>query len=112
MDSMFCWKKSFCLEKTTKNLFISFIDYKEAFDKREHLIEILNEVGLDYNDIQFIENLYRKQKDSIRWVNMTKETGISKEVGQGCIVSYSVQLVFEYNIQKGQSIGIKLQSES
>lgn len=73
-----------------QKVYLCFIDYEKAFDKVRHekLIEILQKIGIDGKDLQFITILYWNQQAKIRINNtLSNDIKIRRGVGQGCILS-------------------------
>ena len=73
-----------------RDLYLCFIDYEKAFDrvKHTHLMEMLENIGIDKNDLNIIRKLYWSQKACVR-VNgeMTEYQEIRRGVRQGCVLS-------------------------
>jgi len=73
-----------------KDLYLVFIDYKKAFDrvKHTHLLEMLDNIGIDDKELRLVQNLYFDQLAAIRVNEVTsKWTPIKKGVRQGCVMS-------------------------
>ena len=73
-----------------KDLYVCFIDYEKAFDKvrHEHLLRMLNNLGIDGKDLRLISNLYWKQKAAVRISDIETEwQNIERGVRQGCVLS-------------------------
>lgn len=99
-----------------KDVFICFLDYEKAFDRIHHdkLLAMLEEIGLDRQDIQLIKNLYWGQTANIRIGNITTDDiNIQKGVRQGCILSpllfnlYSDR-IFKEALEELGNCGIKV----
>ena len=73
-----------------RNLYLCFIDYEKAFDrvKHAHLMEILENIGIDKNDLNIIRKLYWAQRACVR-INgeETEYQEIKRGVRQGCVLS-------------------------
>ena len=50
------------------NLYMCFVDYKQAFDKVKHekMFKLLREIHLDRKDLRLIQNLYWSQKAAVK----------------------------------------------
>ena len=96
-----------------QDLHICFIDYKKAFDclKLEIVLKKLQEVGIDDKDLRIIQNLYFKQKASVRVGNAETETiPIKKSVRQGCVASPNLFNLYQEMIMRATTnmAGIKV----
>lgn len=99
-----------------KDVYIVFIDYQKAFDsiKHEHMLEVLQQIGLDAKDLRIIQNLYWNQTAVLRINNslVTQELEITNGVRQGCILSpllFNVytEMIFQKALDSQQK-GIKI----
>ena len=71
-----------------KYLYICFIDYVKAFDKHQELIKVLEQIGIDEENITIIARLYWNQMAAIRVENKLGEwVPIQRGVRQGCVLS-------------------------
>ena len=73
-----------------RDLYLCFIDYEKAFDrvKHTHLMEILENIGIDKNDLNIIRKLYWSQKACVRVSGEeTEYQEIRRGVRQGCVLS-------------------------
>ena len=97
-----------------QKLFVCFIDFVKAFDKVRHneVLEALDEAGIDDKDHRLLQNIYWKQKATVR-VGF-EETGvfdIKIGVRQGCVASailyntFSGKIMKSIEEMKGVSIG-------
>ena len=86
-----------------KTLYISFIEYANAFAivKPDIFFEILPRAGAPDKEINIIQNIYLKQKATLRHENETsEEITIKRSVRQGYIIlpSYLFKMYTEYLI--------------
>jgi len=69
-----------------QDLFLCLIDYKKAFDRKDHskLMELLDLINTDDRDMRIIQNLYYEQTVAV-WVRneITEWTKIETGVWQG-----------------------------
>lgn len=73
-----------------KDIYMCFIDYEKAFDRIDHtaLFRILEEKGLDTNDLHLLKNLYQNQIATVRVADEeTTEIPVQRGVRQGCVLS-------------------------
>lgn len=73
-----------------KDVFTCFIDFEKAFDRVDWkiLLDILKNIGIDWNERRLIRNLYLKQKVCMKIDNTESEPAVlGCGVRQGCIMS-------------------------
>lgn len=84
-----------------RDIYVCFIDYEKAFDRVDHtlLLSLLQKMGLDRQDIEFIRELYWNQEASIRIGQTTsKLVPIERGVRQGCILSPALFNIYSEHI--------------
>ena len=95
--------ESYCreiVEPPTKTF--RLFHFVKAFDKVRHneVLEALDEAGIDDNDLRLLQNIYWKQKATVRVGD--EETGvfdIKIGVRQGCVASPILYNTFSEKIQ-------------
>ena len=83
-----------------RDLYLCFIDYEKAFDrvKHTHLMHMLENIGIDQNDLNIIRKLYWSQKECVK-VNgeMTEFQEIKRGV---CFVTRPLLLIWRNDNEK------------
>jgi hypothetical protein len=72
------------------DVFICFVDFKKAFDRVDSakMLQILRNVGGDWNDRRLIMNLYIQQKTVAKvGHDYSEESDMGRGVSQGCCLS-------------------------
>ena len=73
-----------------RNLCMCFIDYEKSFDqvRQTDLMDMLEMIGIGYEECSLIRNLYWEQKASVRIDgDETDYQPIKRGVRQGCVLS-------------------------
>ena len=87
-----------------KYIYICFIYYTKAFDEVRHekLPEILQQLDVDWKDIQLLQNLYWEQSAVIGVENeLSKCVPIERGVRQGCVMSLDMFNLYSEFIFRG-----------
>ena len=97
-----------------QDVFISFIDYKKAFDKVKHskVMECLKDIGIDEKDLRITAGLYWDQAAVVKTkIDLSSEFSIKRGVRQGCVLSsnlfnlYTDKIFKEVIDRNGVNIG-------
>ena len=73
-----------------QDLYVCFIDYEKAFDRVNwrKLMEILQNIGVDWRDRRLIATLYMSQTAAVRLnYELTEPSEVGRGVRQGCLIS-------------------------
>ena len=77
------------------DVYICFVDFEKAFDRVNwsKMMEILNDIGVDWRDRRLLVNLYMKQEVMVRVSGTcTEATEIGRGVRQGCLLSLMLSI--------------------
>jgi len=87
---------------------VGFVDYEKAFDRInwKKMMEILNNIGLDWRDRRLIKELYMNQKARVRIDNiLSEECEIGCGNQQGCPLSAFLYILFDEAMIKNTVVG-------
>jgi len=98
-------------------IYVGFVDYEKAFDRMywKKMMEILNNIGVDWNDRRLIKELYMNKKARVRINNiLSEECEIGEEIDQDADYQHYCILYDEAMIKKtvkGEDLGLKVEGE-
>ena len=74
--------------KEETGLYMCFVDYQKAFDRKKHdkLVEVMEKAGV--LERRLFINLYWKQNAAVRWEGeVSRDIEVERGVRQGCVIS-------------------------